>query len=342
MQSFMMANFDALSMSDRGDYNGPIIDGYGRKVTNLRISVTQRCDLKCGYCHREGERAPEREMSPEEFVRISKLARRLGITKLKLTGGEPLMRKDLEAIVESCKPYFREISLTTNGRALSKRACGLSRAGLSRVNVSLDTLEPVRYKKLTGVPGVNKVIEGIDEANRQGLVPVKVNMVVMKDFNEDEIFEMAHFCESRSSILQLIELETTKEEEDCVYYKSNHADLRAIEEDLARLSIKVVTRELHNRKKYIIPVDRLPKSRKKWKTSGEGIAEIEVVRPMHNTAFCANCTRIRITSDGKMKPCLLRSDNHLELVSMARSGKSEEELLDAMRKAIAQREPYWR
>jgi cyclic pyranopterin phosphate synthase len=292
-----------------------LADPFGRKVTGLRIAITSRCNMSCLYCHHEGEEASPTglwEMSKEEIVKVIRAGADLGVKKVKLTGGEPLMRPDLESIVESL-PEGIEVSLTTNGTLLSERAKSLAEAGLDRVNVSLDSLDPEVYSRITGgtEEDLGRVLVGIDAAIEAGLVPVKVNMVVLKE-NEDEVWDMVKFAMGKGVILQLIELLDL----------SGHGlggDLFRIEKELESRADKIVTREMHRRRKYFI-----------------GGAEVEVVRPIDNTEFCANCTRLRVTSDGKLKPCLLRNDNLVDLGSA-----DLEETKRLIEKATLLRSPYF-
>jgi len=297
-------------------------DPFGREVTNLRLSVTQRCNLNCVYCHGEGEvLGSTGEMTASEIGRIVQVASQMGMHKLKLTGGEPLMRSDLSQIISSAGRYMGEVSLTTNGTLLAPRAAELKEAGLDRVNISLDTLDPAKYRQITGKDCLGEVLDGVEAAVRSGLRPVKLNTVVLAGINEREIERMIAFSKEAGVILQLIEFESgfaTSPDE------SYHYDLHPIEEELARRAIRVKERRMQRRKKYWVP------------------NEVEVVRGMHNTRFCANCTRIRVTSDGKIKPCLLRNDNLVDILTPLRSGASDTDLTKRFEKAISLREPYWR
>lgn len=290
-----------------------LIDSYERPISNIRVSVTSRCNLSCIYCHREGEKSPEEEISLNDLQNIFSVARDLGITSVKLTGGEPLLRKDLADIIRSI-PEEMEVSLTTNATLLGERAQELTDAGLSRVNVSIDSLSRDLYKKITGKDLLSGVMDGINSALKAGLTPVKLNMVVLKDLNEPEIEKFIDFAaHDRNLVLQLIELLDVAQ---CPY----HCDLALIEDDLLKRADRVITRRMHNRNKYSI----------------KG-AEIEVVRPLHNTTFCARCNRLRVTSDAKLKPCLLRSDNHIDI-----RGKQGDELRELFLLAVSKREPYSR
>jgi len=186
-----------------------LIDRFGRRITTLRVSVTDRCNLNCIYCHREGFRAVGDELSVDEVEVLVKAAVRLGIARVKLTGGEPLVRGDIVELVErvSSVPGVAEVSMTTNGTLLARLARPLARAGLKRVNVNLPSLDPRRYREVTGRDLLGEVEEGLREAIEAGLWPVKVNVVVLRGLNSDEIPSMIDYAASLPAILQLIELE---------------------------------------------------------------------------------------------------------------------------------------
>jgi len=290
-----------------------LVDSYNRPVTNIRISLTKQCNLSCIYCHREGEKSPQEQMSAEEIAEILRVAAGFGIRSVKFTGGEPLLRPDLLEIIRSV-PAGMESSLTTNGTGLAGLAHDLRAAGLRRVNVSLDSLNRGTYKKITGVDKLNDVLDGITAALDAGLTPVKINMVVLQGINDREIDDFfAYVRSNRNLILQLIELMDFNR---C----DHHNDLTSLEQRLAANSKQITTRRMHHRKKYCL----------------DG-AEVEVVRPVHNTEFCAFCNRLRVTSDGKLKPCLMRADNHIDI-----RGKRGKELEDLFRQAVAEREPFYR
>ena len=247
------------------------------------------------------------------MVSITKAAAELGMRSVKFTGGEPLLRRDLEEIIARI-PQSLDTSLTTNGILLAGRAEALARAGLDRVNVSLDSLQPSKYCEITaGRPGdLERVLAGIDASREAGLLPIKLNVVVLKK-NEAEVPEMIEFCRQRGLILQLIELLDLQGQ-------GISGDIEGIERSLAARADAIRTREMHRRKKYFL----------------DG-AEVEVVRPMDNTEFCAHCTRLRVTSDGKIKPCLLRSDNLVAIDSL-----DPERIKELLGEANARREPYFR
>ena len=289
-----------------------LVDCFGRKATGLRIALTARCNLRCIYCHHEGEVSHEGEISADMVASIARAAADLGMHAIKFTGGEPLMRKDLEHLISQI-PEGLDTSMTTNGIFLADRAQPLAEAGLGRVNVSLDSLKPKVFRSITGCRegDLERVIAGIDCAKDAGLEPIKMNVVVLRK-NENEIPELIEFARQKGMILQLIELLDLKG-------LGISGDIEGIERGLQASADRVLTREMHRRKKYFL----------------DG-AEIEVVRPMDNTEFCANCTRLRITSDGKIKPCLLRNDNLVNIDSC-----DCERIKELLKAANARREPYF-
>ncbi|MCD6188759.1 MAG: GTP 3',8-cyclase MoaA [Thermococcus sp.] len=305
-----------------------LVDRFGRPVTNLRISLTNECNLKCFYCHREGQSLSFQEMTPEEIERIVRIASQLGIKKVKLTGGEPTIREDIVEIVRRIRPYVEDLSMTTNGTTMKLLAEPLKEAGLDRVNISLDTLDRKKYKDITGFDVLPQVLEGIEKAIKL-FHPVKLNMVVMKGLNDGEIWDMINYAAQKKAILQLIEIEVPREMENSWFFKKYFYPLKPLEEKFEEIAVEVRERRMHRRRKYFIPTDY-------------GIAEVEVVRSMHNTTFCANCTRIRLTSTGHLKTCLLRRDDLIDIITPIRNNASDEELIEIFKRAILMREPYWK
>ncbi|MDR2856158.1 MAG: GTP 3',8-cyclase MoaA [Methanomicrobiales archaeon] len=298
-------------------------DSYHRPVTNLRISITSSCNLSCMYCHREGERLEsdphytgKKSISFDDVKALIEIAPELGIRSLKFTGGEPLLRSGFIDMVRLVPPTI-ECSVTTNGILLPKLANDLYNAGLSRVNISVDSLNRENYVRITGRDLLDSALEGIEAALAANLTPVKLNFVLLKGYNEDEVddfisFVAQHRAKGQLLILQIIELMNFTN----IPY---HANVTALEERIAQGATKVIQRRMHGRKKYLY----------------HG-AEIEFVRPVHNTHFCASCTRLRVTSDGKLKPCLLRTDN---LVSI--DGARGDALLEKIKEATCRRAPFY-
>jgi GTP 3',8-cyclase len=303
-----------------------VTDTYQRPIISLRISITNRCNVNCFYCHHDGILPQKYEMTPDEIHRIAQVARNIGVQKIRLSGGEPLIREDIVEIVSKISSIgFKDVSITTNGTFLDKYADSLVEAGLNRVNVSLDTLNPETYRFITKKDYLQKAKQGIISAAESGLYPVKVNMVVMKGLNHEEIWDMFDFCQENGAVLQLIELLKTENCPDNGFIDDYHYKMDDLEEKLANMADKVKTRRfMQDRKKYFV-----------------GGGEIEVVKPMDNTQFCKNCTRIRITPEGKLKPCLLRNDNLVDFIEPMRQGKSNEELKKLFLKAIENREPFY-
>jgi cyclic pyranopterin phosphate synthase len=219
--------------------------------------------------------------------------------------------------------------MTTNGILLGKYGKALRDAGLDRVNVSLDTLNNDIYQDLTGKSYLSEVMAGIDTVKNNGISPIKLNMVLMKGVNDSEIDQMVHFCDTNNMILQLIELETSKDKVESEFHAKYHCSLDSIETEFHTRAVEIKTRAQHHRKKYYI------------RSQTGDLIEIEIVKPMHNTEFCQFCNRLRLTSDGYLKPCLLRNDNHLDLLTPLRDGAEDEELLTLIKTAIKLKEPYW-
>jgi len=306
-----------------------LTDKCGRPLLNLRISITQWCNLRCDYCHKEGEeitscsRGTAEEMTVDEIVRVARIAVSLGIARIKLTGGEPLMRKDLCEIVKriAAIPGLKDVSMTTNGTMLGFQAQELRACGLKRVNISLPTLNSDIYHKLTN-GRIENALEGVKAAVAAGFNPVKLNMVILTGVNVDAVPEMMAFARQTGTILQLIELDPVNVDDS--YFSVYHKFLDDHEKMLQQKAVKVETRRLmHNRRIYHLPD-----------------VTVEVVHPSENGEFCAHCTRLRVTSDGKLKTCLMRNDNLVDVLTPIRQGASDEELKELFVRANQLREPY--
>ncbi|MDI6847424.1 MAG: GTP 3',8-cyclase MoaA [Candidatus Bathyarchaeia archaeon] len=302
-------------------------DNYGRPLLNLRVAVTQDCNLRCPYCHREGEEKPREaivaEMTVDEIVRIVRIAVGLDISRVKLTGGEPLVRKDIVEIIRGIVTIqgLQDLSMATNGTLLALLAEELYANGLKRVNINLPTLNREVYSKLTG-GRLEDVLEGVKAAVDAGLYPVKLNMLILKDINDRDVSEMISFARETGTILQLIELEPINISD--TYYSAHHKLLDEYEAVLRQKALKIETRRhMQNRHIYHLPD-----------------VTIEIVHPIENTEFCMHCTRLRITSDGKLKPCLMRNDNLVDILTPMRNGGSDKELIELFKLANQKRQPY--
>lgn len=303
-----------------------IVDPYGRPIKSIRISITRQCNLKCFYCHREGDYSQTQIiMTPEEIAKIVEVASEFGVNKVKLTGGEPLLREDITEIIREIRknPKIDDLSLVTNGTKLQSIAKDLKKAGLDRINIGLDTLNPKTYRKITGENKLSQVMDGIIAASEAGLYPIKINMVVLKNLNHHEIPNLIEFASKVGAILQVIELLKAPNMPEEIY-KKYHYNLMEIEEWLKKNAKEIIVRNLHHRTKYML----------------ESQAEVEIVRPMHNTDFCRHCTRIRVTADGKLKPCLMQPIT-IDILTKIREKADMETLKQIFIQAVEMRKPYF-
>ncbi len=298
-----------------------LIDSFRREITDIRISLTNRCNLNCFYCHNEGLGKKQKPMSPQEdemnikkIFQISKIAYEFGIKNYKLTGGEPMLRKDLDDIINKITTIGDiEVSITTNGVFLDKRAQKLKDAGLDRVNISMDTCNPENFRKITN-GGIKKVYEGIDSALKAELTPIKLNMVMAEPM-QPFLDEMIEFVSKRDGLhLQIIEYMP-----EIVGDSHLQVDIDEIKKILDQRSDNKRKRKIHNRDQFIIDN-----------------TIIEVVDPVENPNFCANCNRIRITHDGKLKSCLNRNDDLIPT-----DETDDEELRSKFTELASKRVPYY-
>jgi cyclic pyranopterin phosphate synthase len=275
----------------------------------------------------EGEEKPTEnlvsEMTVDEIVHIARIAVGLGISRVKLTGGEPLMRKDVTEIVKGIAAIrgLEDLSMTTNGTLIAFLAGELHANGLKRVNISLPTLNGEVYNKMTG-GRLEDVLESVRTAVEVGFYPVKLNMLILKGVNDYAVSEMIEFATETGTILQLIELEPVNISD--TYYAAHYKSLDEYEDVLRQKAVKVETRQyMQSRRIYHLPS-----------------VTVEVVHPMENTDFCMRCTRLRVTSDGKLKPCLMRNDNLVDILTPMRNGAKDQELIELFERANQKRRPY--
>jgi len=295
-------------------------DAFGREVTDIRISVTKRCNFGCVYCHDEGLGPVDRprtlhgeEMTPVEVERIVRVAREFGIRSVKFTGGEPLVRLDLEEIIGRTVEQIPDVSLTTNGSMLEARAEGLRDSGLKRVNVSVDSIDPDHFRSIRK-GALAPVLRGIREALRVGLKPVKLNMVVFRPTLAN-IPRMIEFVGETDGLkLQLIQFMP-----ELVTHPEWMVDIETVKRWLEEHATQVLVREMHHRHVYLFRH-----------------AEVELVDPVYNPEFCLNCHRIRVTHKGELKGCLNRND---DLVPTR--GLDDEALRAAFRQVITFRVPFY-
>ncbi|AGB31565.1 putative molybdenum cofactor biosynthesis protein A, archaeal [Natrinema pellirubrum DSM 15624] len=312
-----------------------LTDEFGREVTGVRVSLTDRCNFDCVYCHNEGlgdTRGPmdpqDDEMSTDDVVRFLEVAAEFDVDAVKFTGGEPMLRQDLEEIIERT-PDGMEVSLTTNGTFLPGRAEDLVDAGLERVNVSQDALDPEDFAAVTKSGAYEKVLEGVDAALDAGLDPVKLNMVVF-EHTAGYVPEMVdHVAENDGLQLQLIEYmpELTGKPEWNI-------DIERVHDWLAEQADEIEHREMHDRRRYWVSDDSSDANDSGSNAEGRGM--VEIVDPVENPTFCANCHRVRVTHEGYLKGCLNRND---DLKTMGEMTKPE--IRDAFREVVANRVPYY-
>ncbi len=307
-----------------------VTDNFGRSVRSMRIQVNTTCNFSCFFCHMEGTGVHSESMTADEIEKIVSVASKWGVNKIKFTGGEPTLRRDILDIVRRTRKYITgDISMTTNGIMLPKIAKDLREAGLDRINISLHSIEREKFEFITGVDAIEQVIKGIRAAHEAGFKSIKVNFVVLKDLNVDQLPLMMKLAADENVMLQLIEYETTREMEKSEDFLKYHVSLDRFEKEVASRSFKVEYNELHKRPRYHMNLD------------GRA-AVVEFVKPMRNSEFCNNCTRIRLTSTGLLKPCLMRNDNLTNIISSVRNGKPDQVLDEIFVNAAKAREPYWK
>ncbi|HXQ48604.1 MAG TPA: GTP 3',8-cyclase MoaA [Thermoplasmata archaeon] len=305
-------------------------DRYGREATDLRISLTQRCNLRCVFCHMEGQPVTTEELGAEQIERVVKAGREVGIDRVKLTGGEPTLRTDIVEIVRRIRPYVDEVSMTTNGLRLDRLAGPLAEAGLDRVNVSLPSLDAAVYRELTGVDGMARAVEGIRAAARAGLAPIKLNVVALAGSTSEpeSVDRLLAFAQSLGAWVQLIEFENVSGRVNPSVYRNLHSELGRLSEEAARRAFHTEHNRLHDRPRYT------------FESSGRPVT-VEVVQPVENPSFCMACHRLRLTSDGRLKGCLMTNSGLVDLRPLLGPDAPLSELVRAFEVAIDRRRPFF-
>jgi cyclic pyranopterin phosphate synthase len=306
-----------------------LADKFGRPITDLRIAITDHCNYKCVYCRTGKDGALYADLAFADYHRMARILVGLGIRKVRVTGGEPLLRK---GVVEFVRDLARlrtpdghalEIALTTNGHLLAEMAQPLKDAGLCRVTVSMDAVDPDRFARITRVAnGYDSVLAGIRAAARAGLAPVKVNCVLLRGFNEDQIIPFGMFAREESVIVRFIEFMPL--EEDRVW---SPAVVVTLDEILKRMA--------EYRRLVEIPHERSETARRY--RFDDGVGEIGIIAPVSHP-FCGHCSRLRITSDGKLRTCLFSVWDHDLYARMRRPGATDAELADYVRGVVMQKE----
>lgn len=291
------------------------IDAYGRTMTYLRISLTDKCNFRCVYCMpAAGMKFQPRDelLTDDELLRAIRVCVGLGFTKLRLTGGEPTIRPHFVELVGAIKsiPGVENLSMTTNGLLLSRMADGLKQAGLDRINVSMDTLDPVRFRAMTRGGRLDLVLEGIEAAERVGIGPIKINSVVLKDQNEHEVGDLAAMTLEREWQMRFLEI----------------MPMEGVGEvhDEALVTSQQTMERLETRFGKLDPVETDPSDPARlWRIPGAR-GTIGFISPV-SAPFCAHCNRVRLAADGKLRLCLLRSDE-VDLRDLIRSGATDAEI----------------
>lgn len=327
----MAASLSNLDLNDMrsGDFQR-LIDKHGRAITDLRVSVTDRCNYKCIYCRTGNDGAQYAELPIADYLRIVRLFVSLGIEKVRLTGGEPLLRKGLPDLVRELANLRTasngaplDLALTTNGHLLAEMAQPLKDAGLGRVTVSMDAVDPETFTRITRVPGsFDKVRAGIRAAQRAGLGPVKVNCVLLRGFNEDQVVPFAKFARDEGVIVRFIEFMPL--EEDRLW---TPASVIPVNELLERLSTF----------RPLVPLqaNALSETAQRY-TFDDGVGEVGIIAPV-SQAFCGHCSRIRLTSDGKIRTCLFSQFDH-DLYGEMRRGATDNEMSSFIRRTVERKE----
>lgn len=303
-------------------------DQHGRTITDLRISVTDRCNYKCVYCRTGNEGALFADLPMEDYFRMARVFISLGITKIRITGGEPLMRKGLVDFVRELGSMRTvdgdrlDLAITTNGHLLADMAQPLKDAGLNRVTVSVDAVTPDKFARITRVPNsYEKVIAGMRAAKAAGLGPVKVNCVLLRGFNDDQIVEFGKFAREEDVVVRFIEFMPL--EEDRVWSPEIVVTLKEI---LAKLNTYMP----------LIEIERHPSETARRFVFEDGHGEIGIIAPV-SEPFCGHCSRVRITCDGKVRTCLFSVVEH-DLHGLLRSGASDEQLRDFIVETVDHKE----
>ena len=306
----------------------PLTDHFGRSIHDLRISITDRCNYRCVYCRTGTNGAAYAELPFDDYLRMARILVGLGITKIRLTGGEPLLRKGIVEFVrdlaklrtlEGNKP---EIALTTNGHLLAEIARPLKEAGLARVTVSMDAVDPERFARITRVPnGYESVLAGVRAARKAGLDPVKINCVLLRGFNEDQVIPFGMFAREEQVVVRFIEFMPL--EEDRVWTPQ----------------IVVTLDEVVRRMSEYLPLEEITHERSETARRyrfRDGVGKIGIIAPVSHP-FCGHCSRIRITSDGKLRTCLFSVWDH-DLHELMRRGATDEKLAEFIVKVVEKKE----
>jgi len=301
-------------------------DKFGRRITDLRISITDRCNFRCVYCRSadpENYRDHDKILSWPELDRLARIFLGLGIRKIRITGGEPLVREGVEDYIARLHALgVEDLSMTTNGHLLAERCDRLLAAGLRRINISLDSLDPAKFERITRTKSFSTVMDSIDAAQRSRLAPAKINAVLVRGINDDEVEAFAGFARERGVIMRFIEFMPL----DADRHWSREVVVPAAE----------VYRRIHDR----WPLEQIPhecsETARKYRFADGAPGEIGLIAPV-TQPFCGHCSRIRLTADGKLRTCLFSKDDH-DLRQFLRDGASDEDLSTYIASVVNEKE----
>jgi len=307
----------------------PLVDSYGRRIKSMRISVTDKCNFRCTYCM-PAEGLPWLKkaeiLSFEEIVRIARIAVSLGIEQIRLTGGEPLVRRDVPELVRQLHTIegLRSLSITTNGILLKQQARALAEAGLTRINVSLDSLQREKFAKLTRRDQLDRVLEGLEELQKYPSIhPVKINAVAVRGFSEDEVLDFVRFARDKAYVMRWIE-----------FMPLDADQLWRKEDILTGGEIKSIIEAAYG---PLVPITSSnPSETARRYTFSDGIGEVGFINPV-SEPFCASCDRIRLTADGQLRTCLFATEE-TDLRAILRSGADDDVVAATIRQAVWHKE----
>jgi cyclic pyranopterin phosphate synthase len=301
-------------------------DKFGRQITDLRISITDRCNFRCVYCRSadpENYRDHDEILSWPELDRLARIFLSLGIRKIRITGGEPLVREGVENYIGRLHALgVEDLSMTTNGHLLADRCDRLIQAGLRRINISLDSLDPAKFEKITRTKSFAAVMRGIDAAQNSRLAPAKINAVLVRGTNDDEVEAFADFARQRGVIMRFIEFMPL--DADRTWTRN----------------LMVPAAEVYQRIHARWPLEQIAHERsetaRKYRFTDGAPGEIGLIAPV-TQPFCGHCSRIRLTADGKLRTCLFSKDDH-DLRALLREGASDEDLVLYIRSVVMDKE----
>ncbi len=309
--------------------SGLLVDRYGRRIKSMRISITDKCNFRCSYCM-PAEGLPWLKkaeiLSYEEIERIARVAVNLGIEQIRLTGGEPLVRRDVPELVRQLRPIegLHSLSITTNGILLKQQARALAEAGLNRINVSVDSLVREKFAKLTRRDQLERVLEGLEEVEKYPSIhPIKVNAVAIRDYSEEEALDFVRLARRKAYVMRWIEFMPL--DADQIWRKEDiltGAELKAIIEAEYGQLVPITTGD--------------PSETARRYTFSDGIGEIGFINPV-SEPFCATCDRIRLTADGQLRTCLFATEE-TDLRAVIRSGAPDDVLANTIRRAVWHKE----